>query len=259
MRRSIAGRPWSVPLAAGALLWFLAAPFATTYLSPSLVHVDWTTYANAAQRFVNGEPLYNAIQTTVIYRGVDVVTNGFLYPPPAILVFVLAQPSGRMSDAGQWRDPRHRSVGRHAGDALGLEPSGWSCSQIRPYLEGAQIGNVNVALAGLLAWSWALGRRQQVAVLAGIAALIKVFPGLLVAWSRPFRRSVIVATATATVVVLVTLPIIGVGVWLDYASAAQNLAPTCEMAISPIACTIGKPGTIILAGALALGATTARY
>jgi len=252
---------WITFLAVAASLgWFLAAPFVIAYLSADLLHVDWTTYANAATRFLNGEPLYSAVQLELQYRGVDVVKTGFLYPPPAVLVFVAALPFG----PAPWTLLNATILGIGILAATRQRP--WIgvialvfLSISRPYLEGAQIGNVNVGLAGLVAWSWALGRRQAISVLAALAGIVKVFPGFLVAWPKPLRRSIAMTAATSAVVVLVTLPLVGIGSWLDYVAAARYLAPTCEMTISPIACSLGKPATILLAVSLVAAATIARH
>jgi len=242
------------------LVFFLAAPFVIPYLSADVVHRDWTTYANAAARFLNHDALYSSMQLAGPYRGVDVAYSGFLYPPTAILVFAAALPFG--PDAWTLLNATILGTG-----ILAATRGRWWVGEIamllfavsRPYLEGAQVGNINVGLAGLVAWSWAWGRRPQLAVLAALAGLVKVFPAFLLAWPKPVRRSMLTAAAIAVVVVSATLPILGIRSWLDYVVAGGNFVPTCDMAISPIACSVGRPATLLLAGVLVVVSTFARH
>src|SRR6185436_4363050 len=46
---------------------------------------------------------------------------------------------------------------------------------------------------------------------------------------------------------------------LDYVVAGGNFVPTCDMAISPIACSVGRPATLLLAGVLVVVSTFARH
>jgi len=97
------------------------------------------------------------------------------------------------------------------------------------------MGNVHLLLLGLLTVAW-LGIRREtnggewVAGLAvGVAAVVKVFPGLLLLWFLLTRRNraALGVVAGALVVAAVTLPITGVQPWLDFPTVLLNLsAPT---------------------------------
>jgi alpha-1,2-mannosyltransferase len=100
-------------------------------------------------------------------------------------------------------------------------------------------------LLGLLTVAWLGIRRgdsggeRNAGIAIGIAAVIKVFPGLIVLWflliGRP--RAAAWAVLAGIAVVAVTLPITGLGPWLDYPTALLNLSYTPQAidALAPTA------------------------
>ena len=94
------------------------------------------------------------------------------------------------------------------------------------------LGNVHLLLLGLVTVAWLGIRRgttrgEWIAGLAfGIAAVIKVFPGLLLVWFLLTRRSraVLGMLVGAVVAAALALPVTGVQPWLDYPAVLINLS-----------------------------------
>jgi alpha-1,2-mannosyltransferase len=93
------------------------------------------------------------------------------------------------------------------------------------------LGNVHLVLLGLLTVAW-LGIRRGDArgewiagAAVGVAAVVKVFPGVLVLWFLLTRRYRAAAGAIvgAAALALVTLPITGIEPWLQYPTVLANL------------------------------------
>jgi alpha-1,2-mannosyltransferase len=105
-----------------------------------------------------------------------------------------------------------------------------------PLVAELVLGNVHVVLLGLFALTWwgtraGGGRADAVAGLAvGTAALIKLFPAVVLLWFVVTGRWRAVAWAIGGAVALValTLPITGVGPWLDYPRAILNLGAPAD-------------------------------
>jgi hypothetical protein len=133
----------------------------------------------------------------------------------------------------------HRDFGRHAGLALGLALL--VAGVTAPYLDAVVMGNANLALAGAFAWAWAIGRgTRPIGVMAGLGGLVKLHPLALAGWTRPehARRTIAAAIGTSGLIGLVTLPIVGIGSWLDFARAATNAQPLCGYGIDSVACPL---------------------
>jgi alpha-1,2-mannosyltransferase len=98
------------------------------------------------------------------------------------------------------------------------------------------LGNVHLVLLGLLGLAW-LGirggteRGERIAGIAiGVAAVIKVFPGIILLWFLLTRRwhgaaFVIVGIVAAA---LLSLPFTGVQPWLDYPTVLANLSAPAD-------------------------------
>jgi len=98
------------------------------------------------------------------------------------------------------------------------------------------MGNIHLVILGLLAGAWMAAERRTrhgetaAGVLIGVAALIKIFPGLIILWFLLTGRTRAAAVAIVTVVVLAlaTLPIVGLGPWLEYPVVLLNLGPPVD-------------------------------
>ena len=98
------------------------------------------------------------------------------------------------------------------------------------------IGNVHLLLLGLLGGAYlALRRETQTGEIVGgaliaTAAMVKIFPVLMIVWLLLARRFRAFGASVVTLValVLLTLPVTGVQPWLDYPTILMNLGPPVE-------------------------------
>lgn len=238
--------------------------------------VDWATYADALQRFLSGGSLYDARQLSGAYRLPEILTIGYLYPPPSLPLFALF--TNQSIGPGPWLGLNvgllvsgvfailRRELGSDAILYLGVA--------ILPvvlwvgFIEGVTAGNVTVGLSGVLAWAWAIGRGRTAPVWIAVVGMAKVFPAILVCWTTPPRllRSVAMAGLIAGAWVLVTLPFLGIGTWVDFFRAMANAGPTCQSYGPSVTCVLqpvvglaaAKIAGYVLAGALGLGAVFVR-
>lgn len=210
---------------------------------------DFSFYWTAALHLLRGEPIYSAAQLAGPYA--PQAQEGFLYPP-ALAAFVT--PLARV-----FVDPRFANwIWALAGAAiliasvLALVRSehlderfpilrGWgrwwlvlAAFAFPPVIDELVVGNVNLLLLGLLTAAWlgiqrGDGRGEDRGGMAvGVAAIVKVFPGLLVLWFLLTRRPLSAAWAVvaAVVVAAVSLPITGLEPWHDYPTVLANLSST---------------------------------
>jgi alpha-1,2-mannosyltransferase len=211
---------------------------------------DFSFYWTAANHLLHGESIYSAAQLAGPYAPQG--QEGFLYPPPfaamlapfaavlpaeprltnwpwfgvglvVLLVSVLAvaRAEGLGGPGARYALLRGRGAWWLVAAALALPP----------VVAELALGNVHLEILGLLALAW-LGIRRGTRSgdvvgggAIGLAALMKVFPGLLVVWLLASRRYRVAgaAVASAAVVTLATLPITGIQAWLDYPTVLANL------------------------------------
>lgn len=234
---------------------------------------DFSFYWTAGAHLLNGEPIYSAAQLAGPYapQGQD----GFLYPPPfAVAAIPLAAlfPADYRAAAWVWWTIGaailvSATLALHRSERLGeryplLSGRGrWlliaAVLAFPPVIGELVLGNVHIVLLGLLTAAWLGVRRgdargESVAGAAvGAAAIIKVFPGLLVLWFLVTRRYRAVAGVIvgAAVLALVTVPLTGIEPWLQYPTVLANLS-------APVDTTDTLAPTVWLAGPL--GFTVAR-
>jgi alpha-1,2-mannosyltransferase len=101
-----------------------------------------------------------------------------------------------------------------------------------PVIGELTLGNVHLLLLGLLTLAWLGVRRGDgggewlAGAAVGVAAVIKVFPGLLLLWfvlTRRYRAAV-ATLAGAAAFAAITLPITGIEPWLQYPTVLANLS-----------------------------------
>jgi hypothetical protein len=240
--------------------------------------VDWATYSNALGRLSHGASPYDVRQLTGPYHLLDMSDKGafgYAYPPASLVLFAPfgSQPIGLvlwlglnvgLLVSGVFAILR-RELGRDAIQYLGVA--------ILPvvlwigFIEGLTAGNVTVGLSGVLAWSWAIGRGRTAPAAIAVIGVAKVFPAILVCWTTPPRliRSAVTAGLIAGAWILITLPLVGVGAWVDFFRAMGNAQPNCESYPS-VACVLqpvvgigpAKIAAVGLAGTLGIGAVFVR-
>jgi hypothetical protein len=270
-------RPWpslrvvaSATIIAIAIAVYVINPILDQRIPEVFRHIDWVSYSRAAQRFLDGQSIYAPEQLTGPYEMARIAGLGYVYPPPSILLFVpflalgptLWAVANAILFASGLAAMARVAFGRYAGLAFGIALL--AAGLTTPYLDAMVMGNINLALAGLFAWTWALGRgSKSLGWLAAAGGLVKLHPFALAGWARPrdARRTIGTAIFVAVVVVLVTLPLVGISSWIDYERAATNARPLCGYGLDAVACRLipvigglATPALLVVAGLLVLAA-----
>lgn len=206
---------------------------------------DFSAYWQAARSILDGGPLYSPHQLVGPYGP----QQQYLYLYPPFLAVAVAPLAAAFDDyraaAWVWAGIGAAivvgvvwAVSRAEGLATGRR--GWyllaAAFALPPVVGEIVLGNVHIVLLGLLAVAWLGVRREDgvgdavAGVAVGVAALIKIFPGLIVVWfllvGRP--RAAIAAVIAAGALALATLPVTGIGPWLDYPIVLANLGPATD-------------------------------
>jgi glycosyl transferase family 87 len=212
---------------------------------------DFSFYWTAAHRLLNGEAIYSAAQLAGPYapQGQD----GFLYPPPfaAIVTPLAALFADDRAAAWVWSaigaacliaSVLALSRSERLGERLNLRhrEARWllvaAAFAFPPVVGELVLGNVHLVLLGLLTVAWLGIRRgdargEWIAGLAvGVAAIIKVFPAVLLLWfllQRRYRAAVGVVVGAAAIALL-TLPFTGIEPWLQYPTVLANLSAPAD-------------------------------
>ncbi len=229
-----------IMIAVGLLLAFRAAQVAVSVNGPAW-GFDFSAYLLAGRHVLDGLPVYTDAQL----GGPYVPQQQLLYIYPPFLAVVIAPLSALFADyrvgmwvwaiggvlalsGGLWAIASARGLSRSAvavlvGAALALPSVGFEIV----------MGNVHLLLGTLIAIAW-LGverRTRKGEILAGTmvgaAALIKIFPGLIVLWFVLTRRWVaaVASVVAAALLAAATLPVVGIRPWLDYPQVLSHLAP----------------------------------
>lgn len=187
---------------------------------------DFLAYHQAAARVLAGEPLYDP---TVQQSG---GFGLFYYPPPfvlAVLPFgVLSGPvavwlwlglTSVMLVVGTWLLPVRSSV-RWA--TLLLAGLSW------PVAYALKLGQVGPILFLLFAagWRW-LDRPVALGLVGAVGAIVKIQPGIVLAWALATRRWPAVVVGSAVLVVtaaVATLVAGGLPMWSDYVTLLRNVS-----------------------------------
>jgi alpha-1,2-mannosyltransferase len=218
-----------------------------SWLSAPQWGYDFSAYWLAARHLLAGQPIYTAAQLAGTYAP----QGQFLYlyaPFVAVLAIPLAwlSPASYGPAAGLWA---LGGVAVTIAVVLGiarLERLAPTRQRAILLLAGAfafpplvgelVLGNVHVLLLGLLALAWwgvRMGGKQGDALAGlaiGTAALIKLFPALLLLWLvlTGRWRAAGWAVLGAGALTLLTLPVTGVGPWLDYPTVLLNLGAPAD-------------------------------
>jgi hypothetical protein len=210
--------------------------------------VDWRTYENAAVRLLAGASIYAPQQLTGPYHLTEVLLIGYAYPPASVPLMIPFQ--GYPFGLAAWMTvnlgalltalwaivsrawPTYRLL------AFALALAG--LAMFPPFLAGMIAMSTNIGLAGAIGWVAVGLTARQAGVLGGVLGVLKVFAGAVTFASIDGKtRAIATAAAVAGVIALVTLPVVGVGSWLDFGSALIRAVPDCSGFNVSIACTIG--------------------
>ena len=250
---------------------------------------DFSAYWTAAGHLLHGLPIYTSEQLTGPYAPQKQFL--YLYPPPlaaAVIPLAALVPAdyrvaawawtaldAAILVAGSWAVARSIGLLDRVRAATGLGP--WilvvAVFCFPPVVGELVLGNVHILLFGLFAVAW-LGLRRGdrtgerwAGIAIGLAAVIKVFPALIVVWFllTGRRRAAVWAGWAIIGVVLATLPIVGIPTWLDFLSALLNLSSPSDTTdtLAPTVWLAGFTGfgvaRLVITGiALAILAWTAR-
>ncbi|MDQ2933546.1 MAG: DUF2029 domain-containing protein [Chloroflexota bacterium] len=225
---------------------------------------DWRTYANAVDRFFSGGALYAPAQLSGPYlMPRATIEVGYTYPPPSVLL--LAPFAAGVPGLVAWLVVNagilltgvtaiiHR--GFRTSLPLALAISAFSLALYPPFTDGMAVGNINVGIAGLLAWCWV--RRdggRWIGAAAGISAVLKVYPGVLTAWDSRRRGWTAVRDAVfaGAFISLLTLPLVGIGLWIDFVHVLANAQPACWPTTTSLTCALLPITGVTVARVIAL-------
>lgn len=194
------------------------------YVAGDTLGYDYHAYRAAAERALQGRPLYDA--------GVD-VAGGFaiyLYPPPFALAFV---PFALLPDAiGTWLWVGLLVIAFVA--AIVAMPIPWIvrwavllvAGVSWPVAYSIKLGQVGPILLLLFALGWRyLDRPAPLGLSIAGGALIKVQPVVHVAWAvlTGRVRAATIAVAAGLVAALLATAVLGIGVWAEYVALLQRV------------------------------------
>jgi len=200
---------------------------------------DFSAYWLAARHVLDGLPVYSAQQLSGAYSP----QQQFLYLYPPFFAAVMTPFAALFDDyrQAQW-------VWAILGGLI-VAGSVLAVARAEGLLGGRQLllllaavfalhavplemfmGNVHILLIGLLSAAWLGIRRGDsrgeviAGAAVGIAALIKLFPLLIVLWfvATGHRRAAIATFVTAALLALLTLPVTGIQPWLDFPQMLAN-------------------------------------
>ena len=239
----------AILVAAAAVAVSLAIYAVAVMASGKPLFGDWTVYSDSAQRFLSGGSLYAQVQLDGPYLPWQSSREGYLYPPPSILLFLpfATGTAGMIGwvtlNAGLFMAGL-AAVVRHELGRGWLFPFAFVLLGLTLYVPlhvGLTAANASVGVAGLYAFAWA--RRDRPGAWAGIGAvvaLLKVTPGLLAVFAarRGGPRVLIAAAGVAIGISVVTLPLFGLDSWRDFFVSLSNVVPACiEGRFGPV-CTL---------------------
>lgn len=211
-------------------------------------HQDWFNYAGAVERVLEGQSLYAPAQLNGTYNLPSTIRIGYSYPPPSVLLFLpfASYPVGLWAytalSAAVFVSGLAAIVRREFGEvAPGPLALVLLVLVLLPgFTETLSAGNVNLFIAGVFAWMWALPvARGPIGAGVAAATLTKVFPGIYLGWGyrQAGLRHIAWAAGAVALVALLSVPSVGIQAWTDYVKAIANVEPSCGQAPS-LACTL---------------------
>jgi alpha-1,2-mannosyltransferase len=234
----------SAALAALAVVaWFRAGQL-MAFSAQTGFGYDFAAYWSAAERVIEGQSVYADFQLTGPYP--PQVRGLYLYPPflAAVLTPLKAVAGDLLTGAAVWAwgglatvvvaaivIARHHRLTWRGTAALAT-----ICLALPAVGLELFMGNVHMLLVALLAVSWLGIRRDDLPgdLLVGLtlaaAALIKIFPALLIVWLwlTGRRRAAALAVAAIPALMAATLPVTGLQDWLVYPLVLANLGPAVD-------------------------------
>jgi hypothetical protein len=199
------------------LALFACTTLAVLSASGATLGYDAAAYLQAADRFLAGQPLYDATVQVAVGFGV------YLYPPPFALAAVPFTLLPAPLDLWVWLATMVAAF--LAGTALlPIRLSvRWLIVLLAalsfPFLYAVKLGQVGplIYLAFAVGWRW-IDRADATGLAVAVGALTKLQPALLFGWMIATRRwrALAVGLAAVAMAALVTTAVAGVANWSDY-------------------------------------------
>lgn len=216
----------ALPIVAVALVVMVPGLIVLASVAAGTFAFDFLAYHQAAQRVLAGERLYDP---SVL------VTGGFglfYYPPPFVLAIV---PLGLLSATVASWIWLGLSAAMLVG-AIGLLPvrAGvrWTTLLLAglswPVAYALKLGQVGPLLLLLFAlgWRW-LDRPARFGVIGALGAIVKIQPGIVLAWAVLTRRPVAVVVGVIVLLgaaLTATVALGGPSMWADYVGLLRNVS-----------------------------------
>ena len=238
------------PLLLGAFGLLMLLLVASSFLGSSGFGYDFNAYDSAARRLAAGQPLYPPgiaeAYNSGSYEGL------YLYPPPLAAALAPLTFLARDSAAIAWLALRIAGMVL----ACALLPIGLAAraallgvaSLSFPVWYDLNLGNISVLLFLLSAVVWRFHDRKIGAVALAAAGMLRYPFGIVLiglALARRWRQ--VGWTIVAGVLIgVATLPVVGVGGWLDYLAAVRSLGDVSSgphnLNLGTTAAALGLPG-----------------
>ncbi|MBA3236308.1 MAG: DUF2029 domain-containing protein, partial [Chloroflexi bacterium] len=257
-----------IPLVAATLGLALLIVAAVLFANSRGFGYDFVAYDAAARRIAAGAPLYLA-DTAERYRQ-QLYDGLYLYPPQLAIALVPLTVLSTFDATVAWMVFRIGLL--IAGCALmpvsrsaRLLTFAVGCASL-PVLFDLNLGNISIVVLVLAALAWRMSDRPIGAVAhAALIAMRFPFGVFFITWIFQRRGRPIVWTIAAGIgLILVSLPIVGVGQYMDYLTILRNLPDIStgphNLSLKSTALEIGIPGDVAglavplgyVAGALAI-------
>ncbi len=171
---------------------------------------DFHLYLKAGEHYLAGTPVY--LTSLLTTRPADLTNYPFLYPPMLLPAFAVVAVIPRLVADVAWVS---LSAGLSVAGlrALGL-PTRWAIAALLwpPFAEGLYVGNVSLLIFGLFTFGPWVGSGLVV------SGVFKIYDAIAAVWLVREGRwaSVALGTAVLGAIALVTLPLTGLGLWLDW-------------------------------------------
>lgn len=243
MARNLGSVARFAPYLLGAVGLVVLGLAAVGFIGSTGFAYDFAAYDLAARRLAVGQPLYPPGVAEAYNAGA--YANLYLYAPPLAVALIPLSALQSTVAALVWLIVR-----------IGLLAVGCATMPVRrevriatfgiavlsfPVLYDLNLGNLSIVLFALSAVIWR--ERDRPVASVALAAILSVrygFAIVLVGWLVGRRFQAIAWTIAAGVVIgLATLPIVGVGGWLDYMTNLQSLR---DISTGPHNLTLGTTG-----------------